>query len=100
MKLAFVIPWFGLDIPGGDLPQIHYLRTLADSRAIIAKATAARRAVVIGAYLRERPREARSPDGAKRNPGTPAQHVLPEQIGKADPGLRFAPSGLQLSLSP
>jgi NADPH-dependent 2,4-dienoyl-CoA reductase/sulfur reductase-like enzyme len=38
-----------LDIPGSDLPQIHYLRTLADSRAIIAKATAARRAVVIGA---------------------------------------------------
>jgi apoptosis-inducing factor 3 len=38
-----------LDIPGNDLPQIHYLRTLADSRAIIAKATAARRAVVIGA---------------------------------------------------
>jgi apoptosis-inducing factor 3 len=38
-----------LDIPGSDLPQIHYLRTLADSRAIIAKATSARRAVVIGA---------------------------------------------------
>jgi NADPH-dependent 2,4-dienoyl-CoA reductase/sulfur reductase-like enzyme/nitrite reductase/ring-hydroxylating ferredoxin subunit len=38
-----------LGIPGGDLPQIHYLRTLADSRALIAKATAARRAVVIGA---------------------------------------------------
>jgi NADPH-dependent 2,4-dienoyl-CoA reductase/sulfur reductase-like enzyme/nitrite reductase/ring-hydroxylating ferredoxin subunit len=38
-----------LDIPGADLPQIHYLRTLADSRAIIASATAARRAVVIGA---------------------------------------------------
>jgi len=38
-----------LNIPGSDLPQIHYLRTLADSRAIIAKATSARRAVVIGA---------------------------------------------------
>jgi apoptosis-inducing factor 3 len=38
-----------LDIPGSDLPHIHYLRTLADSRAIIARATAARRAVVIGA---------------------------------------------------
>jgi len=38
-----------LEIPGADLPQIHYLRTLADSRAIIAKAAAARRAVVIGA---------------------------------------------------
>src|ERR1700730_2990100 len=38
-----------LGIPGSDLPQIHYLRTLADSRALIAKATAAQRAVVIGA---------------------------------------------------
>ena len=38
-----------LNVPGSDLPQIHYLRTLADSRAIIASATAARRAVVIGA---------------------------------------------------
>jgi apoptosis-inducing factor 3 len=38
-----------LTIPGNDLPQVHYLRTLADSRALIAKATASRRAVVIGA---------------------------------------------------
>jgi NADPH-dependent 2,4-dienoyl-CoA reductase/sulfur reductase-like enzyme/nitrite reductase/ring-hydroxylating ferredoxin subunit len=38
-----------LGIPGGDLPHIHYLRTLADSRTLIAKATASRRAVVIGA---------------------------------------------------
>jgi apoptosis-inducing factor 3 len=38
-----------LDIPGSDLPHIHYLRTLADSRALVAAATAARRAVVIGA---------------------------------------------------
>jgi apoptosis-inducing factor 3 len=38
-----------LTLPGSDLPQIHYLRTLADSRALIAKSTASRRAVVIGA---------------------------------------------------
>ena len=38
-----------LEIPGNDLPHIHYLRSLADSRAIIAKAAASRRAVVIGA---------------------------------------------------
>jgi NADPH-dependent 2,4-dienoyl-CoA reductase/sulfur reductase-like enzyme/nitrite reductase/ring-hydroxylating ferredoxin subunit len=38
-----------LDIPGGDLPHVHYLRTLADSRALVAKALASRRAVVIGA---------------------------------------------------
>jgi NADPH-dependent 2,4-dienoyl-CoA reductase/sulfur reductase-like enzyme/nitrite reductase/ring-hydroxylating ferredoxin subunit len=37
-----------LDLPGGDLPHVHYLRTLADSRSIIAAAASARRAVVIG----------------------------------------------------
>jgi NADPH-dependent 2,4-dienoyl-CoA reductase/sulfur reductase-like enzyme/nitrite reductase/ring-hydroxylating ferredoxin subunit len=37
-----------LNIPGSDLPHIHYLRTLEDSRALVA-AAAARRAVVIGA---------------------------------------------------
>jgi apoptosis-inducing factor 3 len=38
-----------LNLPGGDLAHVHYLRTLADSCAIIAKAQAARRAVVLGA---------------------------------------------------
>jgi len=38
-----------LGIPGNDLPDIHYLRSPADSRTIIAKAAASRRAVVIGA---------------------------------------------------
>src|SRR5258705_8515325 len=38
-----------LDLPGGDLPRVHYLRTVADSRALAAKAAASRRAVVIGA---------------------------------------------------
>jgi NADPH-dependent 2,4-dienoyl-CoA reductase/sulfur reductase-like enzyme/nitrite reductase/ring-hydroxylating ferredoxin subunit len=39
-----------LDVPGSALPHVHYLRTLADSRAIIAAAAggAARRAVVVG----------------------------------------------------
>jgi len=38
-----------LDIPGADLPHVHYLRTLADSRALVAKAPAVKHAVVIGA---------------------------------------------------
>jgi NADPH-dependent 2,4-dienoyl-CoA reductase/sulfur reductase-like enzyme/nitrite reductase/ring-hydroxylating ferredoxin subunit len=38
-----------LPIPGMDLPHVHTLRSLADSRAIIAQAGKAKRAVVIGA---------------------------------------------------
>ena len=38
-----------LDVPGADAPHVHVLRSLADARAIIAKAKHARRAVVVGA---------------------------------------------------
>ena len=38
-----------LDIPGALASQLHYLRTFGDSRAIVAKAATATRAVVIGA---------------------------------------------------
>jgi NADPH-dependent 2,4-dienoyl-CoA reductase/sulfur reductase-like enzyme len=38
-----------LSIPGDDLPQVCYLRTLTDSRRIIEKAKHAKSAVVIGA---------------------------------------------------
>jgi NADPH-dependent 2,4-dienoyl-CoA reductase/sulfur reductase-like enzyme/nitrite reductase/ring-hydroxylating ferredoxin subunit len=38
-----------LAIPGSDLPHVHTLRALKDSRAIIAKASTAKRAVVLGA---------------------------------------------------
>jgi NADPH-dependent 2,4-dienoyl-CoA reductase/sulfur reductase-like enzyme/nitrite reductase/ring-hydroxylating ferredoxin subunit len=38
-----------LTIPGADLPHVHYLRSLPDSRALIASAANAKRAVVIGA---------------------------------------------------
>jgi NADPH-dependent 2,4-dienoyl-CoA reductase/sulfur reductase-like enzyme/nitrite reductase/ring-hydroxylating ferredoxin subunit len=38
-----------LDIPGATLRHVHYLRTLADARSLVAKALASRRTVVIGA---------------------------------------------------
>ncbi len=38
-----------LGIPGSDLPHVCYLRSLADSRAIIGKTANARSAVVVGA---------------------------------------------------
>jgi NADPH-dependent 2,4-dienoyl-CoA reductase/sulfur reductase-like enzyme/nitrite reductase/ring-hydroxylating ferredoxin subunit len=38
-----------LAVPGADLPHVHYLRTLADGHALVDRAMASRRAVVIGA---------------------------------------------------
>jgi apoptosis-inducing factor 3 len=40
-----------LDLPGSNLPHIHYLRSLADSRDIIQQATTTHSAVVIGVDL-------------------------------------------------
>ncbi|MGY4284889.1 NADPH-dependent 2,4-dienoyl-CoA reductase/sulfur reductase-like enzyme/nitrite reductase/ring-hydroxylating ferredoxin subunit [Bradyrhizobium sp. LM2.7] len=37
-----------LDIPGGDLPGVHYLRTIEDATAIGASFSTAKRVVVIG----------------------------------------------------
>jgi NADPH-dependent 2,4-dienoyl-CoA reductase/sulfur reductase-like enzyme/nitrite reductase/ring-hydroxylating ferredoxin subunit len=38
-----------LDLPGADLPHVHYLRTQGDAEAIVEAAATAMRAVVIGA---------------------------------------------------
>jgi NADPH-dependent 2,4-dienoyl-CoA reductase/sulfur reductase-like enzyme/nitrite reductase/ring-hydroxylating ferredoxin subunit len=38
-----------LAIPGGDSPQVMYLRSFADSRAIVERARTAKRVVVVGA---------------------------------------------------
>jgi NADPH-dependent 2,4-dienoyl-CoA reductase/sulfur reductase-like enzyme/nitrite reductase/ring-hydroxylating ferredoxin subunit len=38
-----------LDVPGANLPHVHYLRTLENSRALIAKAENAKRAAIVGA---------------------------------------------------
>jgi 3-phenylpropionate/trans-cinnamate dioxygenase ferredoxin reductase subunit len=37
-----------LELPGADLPGVHYLRTVADCEAIKGEAVAGRRAVVVG----------------------------------------------------
>lgn len=37
-----------LDIPGASLPHVHYLRTVADSRRLVAAALTAKRAVILG----------------------------------------------------
>jgi len=38
-----------LEVPGSTLPHVHYLRTVADAKALVAKAQKSKRAVVIGA---------------------------------------------------
>jgi NADPH-dependent 2,4-dienoyl-CoA reductase/sulfur reductase-like enzyme len=38
-----------LPLPGADLPHVHVLRSLADSRAVLEASKTARRAVVVGA---------------------------------------------------
>jgi NAD(P)H-nitrite reductase large subunit len=38
-----------LEVPGAELPHAHYLRTLSDSGALVARALVSQRAVVIGA---------------------------------------------------
>jgi NADPH-dependent 2,4-dienoyl-CoA reductase/sulfur reductase-like enzyme/nitrite reductase/ring-hydroxylating ferredoxin subunit len=38
-----------LDIPGHDLPHVHFLRTLADGEGLVSKTTVSEQAVVIGA---------------------------------------------------
>jgi apoptosis-inducing factor 3 len=38
-----------LELPGADLPHVHYLRTLADCRALVGQAINSKRAVVLGA---------------------------------------------------
>jgi apoptosis-inducing factor 3 len=81
-----------LPLPGMDLPHVFTLRTLADCRAIIARALTARRAVVMGASfiglevaaaLRARGIEVRVVAPDKR----PMERVLGPQMGDFVRGL-------------
>jgi NADPH-dependent 2,4-dienoyl-CoA reductase/sulfur reductase-like enzyme/nitrite reductase/ring-hydroxylating ferredoxin subunit len=82
---AVAIP---LGVPGGDLPHVHTLRTLRDSRAIIADLPKVKRAVVVGssfiglevaAALR-----ARNVDVTVVSPeARPLERVLGPEIGDA-----------------
>jgi apoptosis-inducing factor 3 len=49
LLLATGVEVVRLPVPGADLPHVHTLRTLADSKGIIADAAHAKRAVVVGA---------------------------------------------------
>jgi NADPH-dependent 2,4-dienoyl-CoA reductase/sulfur reductase-like enzyme/nitrite reductase/ring-hydroxylating ferredoxin subunit len=75
-----------LEIPGAELPKLHYLRTLADSRSLIDKTKIAKRVAVIGASfigletaaaLRERGLEVHVVGPQTR----PLEHVLGPELG-------------------
>ncbi|HEX6272175.1 MAG TPA: FAD-dependent oxidoreductase [Polyangiaceae bacterium] len=100
-----------LALPGSDLPHVHVLRTLADSRAIIQSALGKRRAVVIGssfiglevaASLRHRGLEVDvvSPDTL------PLARVLGDELGgfvkslHEEHGVRFRLGRKPASISP
>ncbi len=81
-----------LSVPGATLRHVHYLRTLADSRALVAKALTTQRAVVIGASfiglevaasLRARNIEVQvvAPDNV------PMERILGAEVGKFIRGL-------------
>ena len=74
-------------IPGGDQAHVHSLRSLADCRAIIARAETARRAIVLGAgfiglevaaALRSRGIEVHVVSPEKR----PLERILGQEMGK------------------
>ena len=76
-----------LDIPGAAPSQIHYLRSFADSRALVAKAGSAKRALVVGASFIglevAASLRARGLDVHVVGPGSvPLERVLGSEVGR------------------
>jgi apoptosis-inducing factor 3 len=64
-----------LNVPGADQPHVHYLRTFADSKALVAAASEKKRAVVVGASF-----IGLEVAASLRNRGLEVHVVAPEQV--------------------
>ena len=84
-----------LDVPGGGLPGVHYLRTVADCDAIKAEAAAGRHAVVVGmSFIGSEVAASLTQLGVRVTAvfsgQVPLARVLGEQIGEAFAGFHRA----------
>ena len=77
-----------LDVPGADLEGVHVLRTLADAEAIVARASEAKRVVVVGASFigleaASALRERKLAVTVVAPESEPLEKILGEQVGRS-----------------